>query len=63
MWFSFLGRGTGIGRLLYKDLEMGRKRSEQITIEPGTTSKSKRKRLSCWEMSESVEEREGENAS
>ena len=45
---------------------MGRKRSEQITV-PGTTSKSTGKRLSCREVSESVEEEEGkgegENAS
>lgn len=45
---------------------MVRKSSEWIAV-PGTTSKSTGKRLSCWEVSESVEEErrrgEGENAS
>lgn len=35
-------------------MEISRKRSDQITV-PGTTSKSMGKRLSCREVSESVE--------
>lgn len=68
VWFSFL-ETTGerhrhrkglpqTGLCSYKCLEMGRKRSARITIVPGTTSKSKRKRLSCWEVNDLVEEEE-----